>query len=78
MLVLTKLDSLKRADKFFGLNAIRLINIFLRNECQTIQNWFLNHYVNDLEEGSVTVTENTNHDSIILSKFPSANSLLTG
>jgi transposase len=36
--------------------------------------WFINHFINYLEEGSITVMDNASYHSAILNKAPSTNS----
>jgi hypothetical protein len=37
-------------------------------------NWFINHFINYLEKGSMIVMDNANYHSAILNKAPSTNS----
>jgi predicted O-methyltransferase YrrM len=37
-------------------------------------NWFINHFINYLEEGSIIVMDNASYHSAVLNKAPSTNS----
>jgi hypothetical protein len=63
-------------SKFIFWSKGKQINLDYHSEMNTelFKNWFINHFINYLEEGSITVMDNASYHSAILNKAPSENS----
>jgi hypothetical protein len=81
MLVLIKLNLLKDSKLIFQSKGNQVNSDHSEMNARLFKNWFLNHFINYLEEETIIVMNNANYHLVILNKFPSGNSsvkLLTG